>query len=75
MDLVIDHSAEELVINPTVFSKNTTSVPYTIMDGDTLIRVSQKFYKNSTSWKYIATYNNILDPFTLVTGTNIQIPQ
>lgn len=45
---------------------------YTVVQGDTLFNISQKF---NIDWTTLATLNNLKSPFILKTGQKINIPR
>ncbi|MAO08028.1 MAG: hypothetical protein CL596_04875 [Alteromonas sp.] len=47
---------------------------YTIKQGDRLSSISFMFYKNPLLWYLIADINNIDNPFVLIEGQEIIIP-
>ncbi len=52
----------------------TTKSMYTVVVGDTLWSISEKFYKSGFEWEKIAKANKIADPANLEEGTKITIP-
>jgi len=57
-----------------VYKEDIDDGSYTIKDGDTLTMIAYKFYKDTLKWFVIADINEIENPFDLITGTDIIIP-
>lgn len=47
---------------------------HTIVEGDTLTSIANKYYQEPLYWYLIADINEIFNPFELEIGTNIIIP-
>lgn len=47
---------------------------YTVVEGDTLWSISEKYYNSGFDWQKIAKANNITDPVNLEKGTKLTIP-
>lgn len=47
---------------------------YTVVEGDTLWSISEKYYNSGFDWQKIAKANNITDPANLEKGTKLTIP-
>lgn len=47
---------------------------YTVVSGDDLVKISEKFYKSGDHWIDIARANNISNPNSVSEGTTIVIP-
>ena len=54
-----------------------TMTTYTVKEGETLTRVSLRFYGTKTLWPYIVKHNlNVLkDPDNVISGTVLHIPK
>lgn len=65
-----------LVEDTLEYRTNGTLHEYTIRKGETIIRVSIKFFGSKRFWPYIANYNRelIKDPDNIPVGTTIKIP-
>ena len=50
------------------------TIVYIFQPGDTLIKVSKKFYGTGEYWKEIRNYNNITDTRNIQNGTKIYLP-
>jgi nucleoid-associated protein YgaU len=48
---------------------------YTVKHGDTIQKISAKFYKTPKKWKLIARANNLRDPRHLHVGKTLIIPK
>jgi nucleoid-associated protein YgaU len=71
----------ELLLKPKelIFTVTNTDAIYTIVEGDTLSGIAYKVYVGKIDnpekyWWVIAKVNQIHNPFDLVTGTNLYIP-
>lgn len=60
--------------NPTSGTPKPSRV-HRIQPGETLDRISARYYGNSTQWRRLATANNIEDPLALRAGDLIDIPR
>ena len=60
--------------NPTSGTPEPHRV-HRVQPGETLDRISAKYYGDSTRWRAIATANGIADPLALRTGSLLQHPQ
>jgi nucleoid-associated protein YgaU len=58
----------------TVYPTPVDFKTYTVREGDSLDNISYLFYKDAKLWSKIAIANNIIDPFTLTTGSVLIIP-
>lgn len=45
-----------------------------IQPGETLDRISARYYDSPTQWRRLAAANGIKDPFTIRTGSRIDVP-
>ncbi len=65
-----------LVEDTLEYRTNGTLHEYTIRKGETIIKVSIKFFGSKRFWPYIASYNRelIKDPDNIPVGTTIKIP-
>jgi nucleoid-associated protein YgaU len=82
-DLSLSSMEEDLSADTKVVDFGTMSepeeeeercVPYTIVAGDTLGKISKKFYNSAGKWKIIADKNQIKDPRKIRVGDQLQIP-
>ena len=48
--------------------------PHFIQEGETLLSISNLYFKKSSNWIAIAEYNKIEDPVILTPGSFINIP-
>lgn len=55
--------------NESIFDKR-----HTIKDGDTLPSIAYRYYKKPNMWYLVADANNIFNPFELITGDQLVIP-
>jgi hypothetical protein len=60
--------------NPTSGTPRPHRV-HRVQPGETLDRISAKYYGESTSWRTLATANGIQDPLDLRPGTLLSIPR
>jgi len=50
------------------------SKAYTVKEGDTLSSIAGSFYDDATMWRPIALANALVDPRSITTGEELQIP-
>jgi nucleoid-associated protein YgaU len=50
------------------------SKAYTVKQGDTLSGIAANFYLDATKWRPIALANSIVDPRSINSGQELQIP-
>lgn len=60
--------------NPTSGTPNPHRV-HRVQPGETLDRISAKYYGDSTRWRQIASANGITDPLALRNGSLLSIPR
>jgi Contractile injection system tube protein/LysM domain len=60
--------------NPTSGTPEPHRV-HRVQPGETLDRISARYYADSTRWRQIATANGIVDPLALRTGSLLRIPR
>jgi len=60
--------------NPTSGTPEPHRV-HRVQPGETLDRISAKYYGDSTRWRAIATANGVTDPLALRTGSLLTIPR
>jgi nucleoid-associated protein YgaU len=46
-----------------------------VQPGETLDRISSRYYGDATRWRQIASANGITDPLALRSGTLLSIPR
>lgn len=57
------------------FNHTIKAKTHTVLQGETIQNIANKYYKDSGSWYLITEYNNIMDPFNeLEEGLMILIP-
>lgn len=56
-------------------SKEENGRTYTVVAGDWLSTISQRFYGNTEDWELIAKENNIENPDNIEVGTVLKIPE
>ncbi|MCM1438805.1 MAG: LysM peptidoglycan-binding domain-containing protein [Roseburia sp.] len=56
------------------YSLTPSDVTHTVLEGETLPNIANKYYKDSGRWGDIATINEIIDPFDLTPGMKLVIP-
>ena len=52
----------------------SSGIQHTVVEGETLQSISNKYYGNSSRWADIADYNGIINPFDLDIGDVLIIP-
>jgi LysM repeat protein len=62
---------EPVVTEPPAYTIPEDSTVYTVKKGDTLSAIASMY---GTSWKKLATFNNLSNPNRLVVGQEIRIP-
>jgi nucleoid-associated protein YgaU len=62
-------------IAPNVNDSKTLPATYTVLPGDSLWAVSQKFYGTGYEWKQIATANKLGGTYTLEKGQVLNVPK
>lgn len=69
--------AEEPAMEQALVSKTPTAVSYTVLNNDTLEKISQKVYGTSKKWKkiYEANSDRLKDPNRIYAGQVLKIPQ
>jgi nucleoid-associated protein YgaU len=76
----VDSSYSDLKHNITVDSSLLSKKPpsgeqeYTVQSGDSLSKISQRFYGNANRYMEIAKANNIADPNKIAPGQKLKIP-
>jgi hypothetical protein len=60
--------------NPTSGTPNPHRV-HRVQPGETLDRISAKYYGDSTQWRRLAAANAVVDPLSLRPGTLLSIPR
>lgn len=60
--------------NPTSGTPNPHRV-HRVQPGETLDRISARYYGDSTQWRKIASANGIADPLSVRSGTLLSIPR
>lgn len=58
-----------------VLAPTSTEPMHEVIQGDTLLTISEKYYKNHEDWVNIYLANRLFDPFTLEVGTKLLIPK
>jgi nucleoid-associated protein YgaU len=56
-------------------TKTPSVKTYVVKRGDTLSKISYKFYGTTSKWRKIADYNKIKNPKTLAVGKKLKIPK
>jgi len=77
VDLSLTQFAESEAFGP---QNPTSGTPephrvHRVQPGETLDRISAKYYGDSTRWRAIATANGVTDPLALRTGSLLTIPR
>jgi len=60
--------------NPVSLSNTSSEQNYTVVAGDNLWKVSEKFYGTGYNWKLIASANNLVNPRVIHSGNVLKIP-
>ena len=55
-------------------SLKDTGIIHTVIEGETLQNIANKYYGDSGRWGDIATINDIIDPLDIESGMVLQIP-
>lgn len=55
-------------------SLKDSGIIHTVMEGETLQNIANKYYGDSGRWGDIATFNDIIDPLDIEHGMVLQIP-
>lgn len=63
---------QKLLDSPAMAEQPKQDIIYTVVKGDTLIKIAQKY---GTTYQALAAYNGIADPNKIVVGQKIRIPQ
>ena len=78
----VDADADPVRASPTAFGPQnpTSGTPephrvHRVQPGETLDRISAKYYGDSTRWRQIAAANGIADPLALRTGSLLSVPR
>ena len=58
----------------TAYSILGTKATHTIQDGETIIKLAQKYYGDKRLWPYIVVHNGMKNPNNVVVGKTINIP-
>ena len=77
VDLLLTQFAESAAFgpqNPTSGTPDPHRV-HRVQPGETLDRISAKYYGDSTRWRAIAQANGVVDPLALRTGSLLSIPR
>jgi hypothetical protein len=77
VDLSLTQFAESAAFGP---QNPTSGTPephrvHRVQPGETLDRISAKYYGDSTKWRTIANANGVTDPLALRTGSLLSIPR
>ncbi|MBU2577245.1 LysM peptidoglycan-binding domain-containing protein [Patescibacteria group bacterium] len=70
------NNSETGTVSETSAQQNQTSLPakYTVASGDSLWKISEKFYNSGYNWVDIKNANNIENPDQILEGQEITIP-
>lgn len=60
---------------PTTFNLGTEDILHTIIQGESLLSISEKYYGTHEDWVGIYLVNGLLDPFDLTIGDKLLIPK
>lgn len=58
----------------TATKSSSTAKTYKVVRGDSLWKISVKFYKNGNYWRKIADYNKLSNPNLIFPGQTLKIP-
>lgn len=74
--IAIDFGDGEYLLDRLDISESLTpsGINHTVLEGETLQSISFKYYRNSGRWGDIATFNGIVDPFSIEKGIVLAIP-
>lgn len=65
----------QLLDESGIVNVKATDIIHTIIQGETLLSISEKYYGNHEEWVTIYLANDMLDPFDLTPGQTLVIPQ
>lgn len=60
--------------NPTSGSRDVQRT-HSVLAGETLDRISARYYADSTRWRLLAESNGVDDPFAVAPGTDLLVPE
>jgi nucleoid-associated protein YgaU len=66
-----DYSIQRIIPN---YPTSTEDEIHTVIQDDTLTQIAFKYYGEPVLWYHIADVNNIFNPFDLVVGSSLRIP-
>jgi nucleoid-associated protein YgaU len=61
--------------NGTGFGSLALPATYKVATGDSLVKISEKYYKNSDFWPGLAKVNKLEKPSSIEPGTEINVPK
>lgn len=73
-DLTVDPSLPQPGRAQSAAAGGTPPRKYTVQPGDTLSKISQRFYGNATQYEKIARANGIENPNRISVGQELEIP-
>lgn len=71
-----DKSLKDITMaDTTAFTIQGTLATHTLQEGETIVRLAQKYYGDKRLWPYIVIHNGMQNPNSVVIGKAISIPK
>ena len=71
-----DKSLKDITMaDTTAFTIHGTLATHTLQEGETIVRLAQKYYGDKRFWPYIVIHNGMQNPNNVVVGKTISIPK
>ena len=71
-----DKSLKDITMaDTTAFTIQGTLATHTLQEGETIVRLAQKYYGDKRLWPYIVIHNGMQNPNSVVVGKAISIPK
>lgn len=71
-----DKSLKDITMaDTTAFTIQGTLATHTLQEGETIVRLAQKYYGDKRLWPYIVLHNGMQNPNNVVVGKAISIPK
>lgn len=71
----LEKSLKDITMADTIsHTMEGTQATHVVQEGETIIRLAQKYYGDKRFWPYIVKYNNMKNPDNVVVGKAINIP-
>ena len=73
---ITDKSLKDITMaDTTAFTIQGTLATHTLQEGETIVRLAQKYYGDKRLWPYIVIHNGMQNPNSVVVGKAISIPK